>query len=325
MSWSFFGGKPQHKNRKVKRARQNSDPPMLSRRRPRFEELEARHMLAVLTVNADGANSDLVGADAFFTLREAINTVNAVASAGLSPQEIAQIDTTTSPLGTDDIIQFAGVTSITLTLVAGGELLIINPLTIDGPGAGVLTIDAVGLSRVFNLDATAGEVTFKDLILTGGMAAPGADGGAIFSQSLGTLTLADITVTGSAAPTGNGGGIYAAGPLTLTNSTITGNNAGLSGGGVYGIGNLVVSRSVVSGNNSGVYGGGILGTGNVTIEGSTIGGTGVGTANMALLGGGGVHAANIVVQNSAIRKHCRACWHCIRGRSCSNGQCGSAQ
>src|SRR5262249_33425568 len=56
---------------------------------------------------------------------------------------------------------------------------------------------------------------------------------------------------------GNGAGIEGNGtnPITLINSTVTGNNAGGSGGGVYDFdGELTLTNSIVAGNRTGDHG-----------------------------------------------------------------------
>ena len=55
---------------------------------------------------------------------------------------------------------------------------------------------------------------------------------------------------------GEGGGILNGGTLTVSNSTLSGNSAGLDGGGIHNGGTLTVSGSTLSG-NSASYGGGI--------------------------------------------------------------------
>ena len=57
-----------------------------------------------------------------------------------------------------------------------------------------------------------------------------------------------------------GGGIFNAGTLTLTNSTVSGNNADENGGGIFNDngGTPMLTNSTVSGNNAAVDGGGIF-------------------------------------------------------------------
>src|SRR5688572_19468530 len=89
-----------------------------SRRKPlRMETLESRCVLSTFTVNT---LSDTVDADpAVTSLREAITAANSLSDA--------------------DIIGFAPSVAGTITL-ASGELAIANPVDLQGPGAGILTV-----------------------------------------------------------------------------------------------------------------------------------------------------------------------------------------
>src|SRR5262249_50927820 len=143
-------------------------------------------------------------------------------------------------------------------------------LTIRGPdSAPGLSINAQGGSRLFDITATAGDVTLENLSLLGGRTsgdnASASDttfsGGAIRFLSAGTLTLRGCTIpnNGTAGALANGGGIFAAaGAVTLVNSTVfgnfTGNPAGPShpvahGGGLFvDTGALTISNSTVTAN-----------------------------------------------------------------------------
>jgi hypothetical protein len=109
------------------------------------------------------------------------------------------------------------------------------------------------------------------------------DGGGIYNSG-GTLTITDSVVINNLAgvndpfPAGTGGGIYSSGPLTITNSTISGNEADLTGGGITSGGAVTITGSTISGNRApGEHdgqpwgrGGGI--SGSVTLTNSTVSG-----------------------------------------------------
>lgn len=80
------------------------------------------------------------------------------------------------------------------------------------------------------------------------------DSDPIFNQSQGKLTLVDSTVSGNTAV--RGGGISNRDRLTLSNATVTDNQAGDTGGGIYGRDGLVVGHSAVTGNRPDNIGGG---------------------------------------------------------------------
>src|SRR5262249_55828578 len=138
-----------------------------------------------------------------------------------------------------DTIVFAPSLAGQTILLGGSELDITKSLTIQGPGAGLLTInggrgiESLTGTRVFAVEKNT-TVTLSGLTITGGgvassyYASPNDnEGGGILH--LGTLTVSGCTVSGNyASPqsaSSYGGGIYNAGTLTVRNSTISGNYA----------------------------------------------------------------------------------------------------
>ena len=192
------------------------------------------------------------------TLREAIVLANAA-------------------VGADDIL-FAPALNGTIPLTMG-QLQITDDVTITGPGANLLTIDAQQTSRVFDITNAVANVTFAGLTITRGKTAAFGEGGGIRSFHTGTLTLTNSTVSGNTTDTGFGGGIYAlTGAVVVANSTINGNSttgSSLSGGGIFTFSsNLALTNSTVSGNSTtgtNSTGGGLATfSGNVTLTNSTI-------------------------------------------------------
>src|SRR5262245_41779680 len=130
-----------------------------------------------------------------------------------------------------DEIDFA--TTGTIALLTG-QLDVTDSVTINGPGAGALTVDGVGRSRVFAIAGTP-TVTIANLTVTNGRTY-GSPGGGI-SVAGGTLILDRVTVSGNHADgvaggnygdggDGAGGGLYVAGgTLTLDQCTVSGNIA----------------------------------------------------------------------------------------------------
>jgi nitrous oxidase accessory protein NosD len=161
--------------------------------------------------------------------------------------------------------------------------------TLDGQGAGpVLTIDS------------ARNVILKSLTVSGGTTLLYTDGAGIYNS--GTLTLTNSTVSGNnTGYAGNGGGIFNnGGTLTLQSSTVSGNSASLKGGGIRSTGGtLTLTNSAVSGNNSSFDGGGGIFSegGTLTLSGTTIEGNTAGAR-----GGGGVDnvSAELTLTNSTI-------------------------
>ena len=137
---------------------------------------------------------------------------------------------------------------------ASSQLYIDSSLSIIGPGSDQLTINGGNAARVVLLASDQGlDVAISGLTITGGLA---GDGAGLFSRG-NDLDLDSVTITGNYAViadpnnAGNylgqsgsnkayGGGIYFAGQdasnestLTITNSQIDNNYAGM-GGGIYG-------------------------------------------------------------------------------------------
>ena len=233
------------------------------------------------------------------SLREAVRLSN-TASAGLGIADFI----------TFDPIVFATATTITLT---GGSLLIGEAVTITGPGAGLLTIDANNLSRHFTVnvpDTSGNPVNIAGMTLTHGQADAG---GAILNVDE-NLTLSGMAVLANKA-NGNGGGISvtsAEGSLTLRDSTVSDNQAVgtlANGGGINldSASDVLIERSTISGNKSGEDGGGIyfFWSGSLRLIDSTVSGN-LSNVTSGGAGGGGIYffgnpgANGFVIRNSTI-------------------------
>ena len=157
-----------------------------------------------------------------------------------------------------DTIVFDVTGTITLTF---GELVIDKNLTISGPGAESLAISGNLASRVFRI--TGGStVAISGVTIQDGKIIvnvfPDNEGGGIFIEIGGTLTLTNSTLSGNSTfYGGGGGGIANGGTLTVTNSTVSGNSSYWGGGGIANYGTLTLTNSTLSG-NSAPYSGGIF-------------------------------------------------------------------
>ena len=169
-----------------------------------------------------------------------------------------------------------------------GQISILNPVEIEGPGAASLTISAAGNdptpttdqgdgTRIFNIDDN--------------------DDNRGLAVTISGVTLSDGDVTGA------GGAIQSREDLTLRDSIITGNNAAQSGeqvgyegdgGGVWArtfTGSILFDNVEIVGNTSDDDGGGLnilAGTGLITIQNSTISdntANGLGTIGVNVGGG----------------------------------------
>lgn len=177
-----------------------------------------------------------------------------------------------------DTVTFASTLSgdtITLDIAGKGHIAITHSLTIQGPGANLLTV-------------------------SGGNVASSTDGGIFYDKvyvSGNSLTLSGITLA-SGNTVGKGGALsFAYGHLTLSRVAIRDNHAQVFGGGFYkGSGTLNVNYSTISGNSADNSGGGFTANYPATsIINSTISG------NSANGSGGGFYArANVTISNSTI-------------------------
>jgi len=162
-------------------------------------------------------------------------------------------------------------------VLTSGAIEIGKSLTIEGLGPAQLAIDANHASRIFTV--ISGDLSISGLTLADG-AAP-KEGGAIYTESAGSLTVSDCTFTGNTAGgagggadesnQGFGGAIYvspSSGPTSISESTFSANAAGGQGGGGFrsGLGSggaiwdagesLTVSESSFNDNSVGGNGGG---------------------------------------------------------------------
>jgi hypothetical protein len=168
-------------------------------------------------------------------------------------------------------VTFAPAVGACSPIVLASTLTLTKNITIAGPGASTVAVsgdDAVGVFSVGSgVTAVISGLTIEDGY---------ASGGGILNE--GILTVTDSTLSGNNAVVSDtdGGGIYNSGTLTVTDSTLSGNFVALAGegGGIYNSGTLTVTDSTLSGNGalpSGV-GGGIYNSGTATVTDSTLSG-----------------------------------------------------
>ena len=227
-------------------------------------------------------------------------TVTNLADAGSGSLRQAVLDANAAA-GADDVVFAPGLSSV--IVLASGEIAITDPLVINGPGAGVLTVSGATQSRIFHVDngaAGAIDVTLSGLTLTEGYAQ--GPGGAVLAADE-NLTIRNSVIADSRSEqpsvpeTGCSGGNIASpsfsGTLRIEFSTVTGGVAtapdGSSRGGNICAMNLIMERSTVS-YGSADYGGGLYGLG--SIHRSTI------SYNTATRGGG--IAGNPILEASTV-------------------------
>ncbi len=147
----------------------------------------------------------------------------------------------------------------TITLTSG-ELAINKNLTIQGPGANLLTISGNQASRIFNIAGGGLSVAISGLTISNGVTGQFDGGGGILSRSNLTLTECDIVNNLSVGSGSPGGGVAMRGSVgTFTGCTFSGNTGnGFSGGGAVFFldASGTFTNCTISG-NSGYSGGGI--------------------------------------------------------------------
>jgi hypothetical protein len=156
-----------------------------------------------------------------------------------------------------DTISFNLPANSTITLAS--ELAIYKNLTINGPGAALLTISGNNAVRILNIGAT---VNISGVTLTAGYN-PGGSGGAIYMNDANSKLFLDRSVVSNSVAV-NGGGIFSwiGSTINVSNSTISGNSSSDAGGGIYlHNGTNTISNSLIVGNTSGGAGGGIFNIG----------------------------------------------------------------
>ncbi len=210
-----------------------------------------------------------------------------------------------------DFINFAAALNGQTIILTSGELFVNKSITIAGPGAANLSVDANGMSGVLHIGSGTTVSTSGLTIIDGNRFFPndgngggvlnddvnsdqcavgpnGADnGGGIYSDGSNgsaTLRIINCTVSGNYSPFGGGifnDGYEGSAALTIVDSAVNDNlstngnppyDFGSAGGIASFYGTVTITNSTISGNSASNDGGGILYGGTLTITNSTISG-----------------------------------------------------
>jgi CSLREA domain-containing protein len=233
---------------------------------------------------------DELNADGDCSLREAIQAANTDTA----------IDACPAGSGLDTIIVPAGTYLLSISVFEDapeydnqqGDLDIGSDVTIEGDGAATTIIDGAGLDRQTGgarvLQIITGQVYVSGVTIRNGF----DDGGGGIANN-GALTLTNSTIADNSA--GIGGGIANSGTLAIFDSTISSNSSTGWGGGIHNgsDGTLTIAGSMIADNHATQFGGAIRNDGTLTISNSTIAG------NRAEDGGGGTaNLGNLTLTNS---------------------------
>ncbi len=225
-----------------------------NRLKPELVQLEDRQLLAT------------------FTVSNTLDTVNfGTPTTGTLRWAVEQADLA----GGAEVISFSSSVFSTQQTITLEQLLTPIPMntpgstiTINGPGAGLLTINGNNDGGVFQVDSGV-TAAISGLTFTG---ASLGNNGAI--DDLGSLTLSNCTIMANTIS-----GVYVAGTANISDCIITGNNS-YSGAGVFVKGGTAtITDSTLSG-NTGAQGGGVCNDGTATVTNCTLSGD-------STLGGGG--------------------------------------
>jgi hypothetical protein len=203
---------------------------------------------------------------------------------------------------------------------ATGDLDVGNSVTIKGAGAGSTKIDGNHLDRVFEVTDGA-SFTLSGVTVTNGAAVPTSSvatalGGAIYDSGGGPLTITNAMLVDNHAlntdgQAGEGGAIASGQPLSITNTTLSGNEADGDAGDGGAIDMLASTSATLdhvtatnnhAGLNSGFgFGGVVNGSSTVTASSSTFTGN---TAGGGLGGfGGAIYAGSMTATGSSFRSN----------------------
>ncbi len=145
---------------------------------------------------------------------------------------------------------------------------------------------------IYYAGAAGSTLALDDAAISGNHATgQGFSGGGLFAEGDGAITITNSTITDNEAEDGSGGGIFAFAPVAVdvSGSVLTNNRATVSGGGLWTRGPTTITTSHFQGNDAGSNGGGFIGGSPTTVTRSTFDG------NTAGAKGGGI----FVVQDQA--------------------------
>ena len=309
---------------------------------------------AVVTINVTTTADDFT-TNGNCTLREAVKASNtdqpidACPAGGPADQIVLPTGTYTLSIpGVGEDADLSGDLDITGTVTLVGTSSVIDAAGIDRvlhvlPGAAV-TVIGITLRGGYvqangdpsnRAEVTGGGVyddgslTLQDSTVTGNVADQGdvgpASGAGISVNDTRVLVLSRAHVDGNAFgntyPSGSGGGIANFGKISMTESTVSGNQAWSVGGGIYNAGQINGVGSTISGNRAGCYdcdseGAGIYNSGSISLNNSTISSNAVnaGDYSSAASGGGLFSAgsatlASVTIADNSVGHLCNT--HCF--------------
>ena len=265
---------------------------MLKSRRIRFESLEERNLLTVVSGVAPVTQLPQPTQSTTWVVTTLSDTVS-------DTDGLVSLREAVSWAADGDMITFASSLHGGTINLTNGHIKISNAITITGSnlaasGVNGLTINAGGRSRIFYTAAANGIITIDYINITNGNAGSGGQGSGIYNTGGllvdhcnftscsaighsyggamrnvgGNVTVNNCSFTGNSSYLGAGIS-NKTGTVTITECSFTGNSTTLNGGALYNEGAMVITSTVISGNKA-VSGGGIRNFGTITVINSRI-------------------------------------------------------
>jgi len=253
--------------------------------------------------NGDGrqdfaaASSDVVAIRLGTCTSPATFTVTNLLDSGPGSLRQAILNANANSPAADTINFQAGLTG-TITLTSG-QMIVSDSLTINGPGANVISVSGNNASRIFQFNSGQ-TVSLSGLTLTAGSVG-GMVGGAVLSTA--TATISNVIIYGNSASDGGGVASSGTGTMTISNSVVANNSASSTGGGLRSFsGRTIITDSTFSGNTADIGGALNLQGSNATLINSTISGntTSRATTPAAILFAVSTESRTLEVVNSTI-------------------------
>ncbi|MGD1704380.1 DUF4347 domain-containing protein [Dapis sp. BLCC M229] len=232
-------------------------------------EVRASYVGVLANIVVDTTNDVVDDSDGVTSLREAIIEANSTPEND-TIQLTAGSTYNLTIAGSDEDAAATGDLDI---VAGGGEIIVIS----EGEEKAVINAGGeTGINdRVFHVLEDA-SLELENVEVTDGFVT-GTNGGGIYNS--GTVSISNSTISGNQARNDYaiyyytrivGGGIYNSGKVSISNSTITENSASYGGGAIYNTGTAEISNNTIISDNSGFSGGGIYNSGTVSISNSTI-------------------------------------------------------
>jgi hypothetical protein len=209
----------------------------------RVNRLRARSLptfLGVAVLLAVG----FIGSTAGGVLRAAAATLTVTTASDSGPGSLrAAVATAVS----GDTITFASSLNRTPIALHGGEIVVTASIDIVGNGMANTILDGAG-SRIWNITGGA-TVAISAMSMRNGRASDDLGGGAILVQQGANVTVTESMMSGNSAVQKGGAARTFGGSLALVDSTVADNSAPL-GGGIFNTSSLTITGSTLSGNNA---------------------------------------------------------------------------